>query len=76
MCPPQSLLVHTSRKSLEAIELKFIDTTSKFGHGRFQTAQEKRAFMVRKDVTLESEYQEVQRRMVHFEGLFFLSPQF
>nr|XP_061805670.1 large ribosomal subunit protein uL3-like [Nerophis lumbriciformis] len=41
----KSLLVHSSRKSLEAIELKFIDTTSKFGHGRFQTAQEKRAFM-------------------------------
>ncbi|XP_041633877.1 60S ribosomal protein L3-like [Cheilinus undulatus] len=41
----KSLLVHTSRKAKEAIELKFIDTTSKFGHGRFQTAQEKRAFM-------------------------------
>uniref|UniRef100_A0A3Q3T2I1 Ribosomal protein L3 like n=1 Tax=Mastacembelus armatus TaxID=205130 RepID=A0A3Q3T2I1_9TELE len=41
----KSLLVHTSRKSKEVIELKFIDTTSKFGHGRFQTAQEKRAFM-------------------------------
>ncbi|XP_064170555.1 large ribosomal subunit protein uL3-like isoform X2 [Anguilla rostrata] len=41
----KSLLVHTSRKSKEAIELKFIDTTSKFGHGRFQTAQEKLAFM-------------------------------
>ncbi|KAG7265369.1 hypothetical protein CRUP_004457, partial [Coryphaenoides rupestris] len=41
----KSLLVHTSRKSLEAIELKFIDTTSTFGHGCFQTAQEKRAFM-------------------------------
>ncbi|XP_029014960.1 60S ribosomal protein L3-like [Betta splendens] len=41
----KSLLVHTSRKSRETIELKFIDTTSKFGHGRFQTAQEKRAFM-------------------------------
>lgn len=43
---PQSLLVHHSRRALESIELKFIDTTSKFGHGRFQTAQEKRAFMV------------------------------
>ena len=43
---PQSLLVHHSRRHLENIELKFIDTTSKFGHGRFQTAQEKRAFMV------------------------------
>uniref|UniRef100_G3PDQ7 Ribosomal protein L3 like n=1 Tax=Gasterosteus aculeatus aculeatus TaxID=481459 RepID=G3PDQ7_GASAC len=41
----KSMLVHTSRKSKETIELKFIDTTSKFGHGRFQTAQEKRAFM-------------------------------
>nr|XP_033770402.1 60S ribosomal protein L3-like [Geotrypetes seraphini] len=41
----KSLLVHTSRKALEPIELKFIDTTSKFGHGRFQTDEEKRAFM-------------------------------
>lgn len=42
----QSLLVHHSRRALESVELKFIDTTSKFGHGCFQTAQEKRAFMV------------------------------
>merc|ERR1719209_2003628 len=35
----KSLLVHTSRKANENIELKFIDTTSKFGFGRFQTAQ-------------------------------------
>ncbi|XP_068764849.1 ribosomal protein uL3-like isoform X3 [Struthio camelus] len=41
----KSLLVHTNRRAQEAIELKFIDTTSKFGHGCFQTAQEKRAFM-------------------------------
>ncbi|XP_062308156.1 large ribosomal subunit protein uL3-like [Osmerus eperlanus] len=41
----KSMLVHTSRKSKETIELKFIDTTSKFGHGCFQTAQEKRAFL-------------------------------
>ncbi|XP_017561351.1 60S ribosomal protein L3-like [Pygocentrus nattereri] len=41
----KSLLVQTSRKAKETIELKFIDTTSKFGHGRFQTAQEKFAFM-------------------------------
>jgi large subunit ribosomal protein L3e len=34
-----------SRKGKEAIELKFIDTSSKFGHGRFQTADEKKAFM-------------------------------
>ncbi|XP_038618625.1 60S ribosomal protein L3-like [Tachyglossus aculeatus] len=41
----KSLLVHHSRRSLEDVELKLIDTTSKFGHGCFQTAQEKRAFM-------------------------------
>merc|ERR1711884_121434 len=41
----KSLLVHTKRKSLEMINLKFIDTSSKFGHGRFQTPQDKMAFM-------------------------------
>lgn len=45
----QSLLVQTSRRALEKIDLKFIDTTSKFGHGRFQTVEEKKAFMVRLD---------------------------
>uniref|UniRef100_A0A4W6E437 60S ribosomal protein L3 n=1 Tax=Lates calcarifer TaxID=8187 RepID=A0A4W6E437_LATCA len=40
-----SLLVQTSRRALEKIDLKFIDTTSKFGHGRFQTVEEKKAFM-------------------------------
>lgn len=41
----KSLLVHTKRKALENIKLKFIDTSSKFGHGRFQTPQDKMAFM-------------------------------
>merc|ERR1711963_715863 len=41
----KSLLVHTKRKALEQINLKFIDTSSKFGHGRFQTPQDKAAFM-------------------------------
>merc|ERR1711959_112250 len=31
----------TSRRASEKITLKFIDTSSKFGHGRFQTADEK-----------------------------------
>ena len=47
--PFQSMLVHTKRKALEKITLKFIDTTSKFGHGRFQTHEEKKAFMVSDD---------------------------
>jgi len=42
----KSLLVQTKRRALEKIDLKFIDTTSKFGHGRFQTVEEKKAFMV------------------------------
>jgi large subunit ribosomal protein L3e len=40
----KSLLTQTSRVALEQIALKFIDTSSKFGHGRFQTAEEKRKF--------------------------------
>ncbi|KAG8957837.1 60S ribosomal protein L3 [Tulasnella sp. 408] len=41
----KSLQVHTSRRDLEKIDLKFIDTASKFGHGGFQTPSEKLAFM-------------------------------
>jgi len=40
----KSLLPQTSRKALEEVSLKFIDTSSKFGHGRFQTAEEKAKF--------------------------------
>jgi large subunit ribosomal protein L3e len=41
----KSLLVQTSRRAQEKIGLKFIDTSSKFGHGRFQTHEEKTNFM-------------------------------
>ncbi|KAF6040131.1 RpL3 [Bugula neritina] len=41
----KSLMVHTKRVATEEIKLKFIDTSSKFGHGRFQTKEEKKAFM-------------------------------
>ncbi|KAL2489171.1 60S ribosomal protein L3 [Forsythia ovata] len=40
----QSLLNQTSRLALEEIKLKFVDTSSKFGHGRFQTTEEKHKF--------------------------------
>jgi len=40
----KSLLAATSRKATEKIDLKFIDTSSKFGHGRFQTSEEKAKF--------------------------------
>ncbi|KAL1659200.1 ribosomal protein L3-domain-containing protein [Schizophyllum commune] len=41
----KSLMVHTSRRDLEKVSLKFIDTSSKFGHGTFQTFEEKAAFL-------------------------------
>lgn len=41
----KSLLASSSRNALEEITLKFIDTSSKFGHGRFQTADEKSKFL-------------------------------
>ena len=37
----QSLFKQTRRVATEKIALKFIDTSSKFGHGRFQTSDEK-----------------------------------
>ncbi|CAE8664419.1 unnamed protein product, partial [Polarella glacialis] len=40
----KSLLPQVSRTAVEKIELKFIDTSSKFGHGRFQTSEEKAKF--------------------------------
>jgi len=40
----KSLLPQVSRKAVEKISLKFIDTSSKFGHGRFQTSEEKARF--------------------------------
>merc|ERR1712198_466359 len=49
----KSLLVHTKRAALEDIKLKFIDTSSKMGHGRFQTKADKSHFMgpLKKDKT-------------------------
>jgi len=41
----KTLLAQTSRSALEKIKLKFIDTSSKFGHGRFQTKTEKEHYL-------------------------------
>ncbi|GFS09728.1 60S ribosomal protein L3 [Elysia marginata] len=41
----KSLLTTFRRRLMEKITLKFIDTSSKWGHGRFQTPEEKRNFM-------------------------------
>ncbi|KAF7127502.1 hypothetical protein RHSIM_Rhsim11G0085900 [Rhododendron simsii] len=39
-----TLVGQTSRVALEDIKIKFIDTSSKFGHGRFQNEEEKQKF--------------------------------
>jgi len=44
----KALFEQTNRNATEEITLKFIDTSSKFGHGRFQTLEEKTKFMGRK----------------------------
>jgi len=41
----KSLFTQTKRWTQEKIALKFIDTSSKFGHGRFQTKDEKEKVM-------------------------------
>jgi len=41
----KSLFEQTSRSAVEEVVLKFIDTSSKFGHGRFQTVDEKNKFL-------------------------------
>jgi large subunit ribosomal protein L3e len=41
----KSLLKQTRRVCSEPANLKFIDTSSKYGHGRFQTQDEKRKFL-------------------------------
>jgi len=41
----KSLFEQTQRDAVEEVTLKFIDTSSKFGHGRFQTDEEKNKFM-------------------------------
>jgi len=41
----KTLIPQTSRNAVEEVTLKFIDTSSKFGYGRFQTFEEKRKVM-------------------------------
>ncbi|TKR80877.1 hypothetical protein L596_014864 [Steinernema carpocapsae] len=53
----KSLITQTKRFAFEKINLKWIDTSSKYGHGRFQTSAEKKAFMgkLKKDFIAEEE---------------------
>jgi len=42
----KSLHPRTCRSQIEPINIKFIDTASKLGHGRFQTAEEKNKYYI------------------------------
>ncbi|KAJ2902338.1 hypothetical protein MKZ38_000655 [Zalerion maritima] len=48
----KSMFTHTSRRALEKVELKWIDTSSEFGHGAFQTKNEKTQYQgtLKKDI--------------------------
>ncbi len=52
----KSMFIHTSRKALEKVDLKWIDTSSKFGHGAFQTPAEKKQYLgrLKKDLAVAS----------------------
>ena len=52
----KSMFVHTSRRALEKIDLKWIDTSSKFGHGAYQTPSEKKQFVgvLKKDLEVKA----------------------
>jgi large subunit ribosomal protein L3e len=50
----KSCVKQVSRTAQEKISLKFIDTSSKFGHGRFQTKEEKDKFMGPTKKTMEA----------------------
>jgi len=41
----KSIVAPTKRSHHEPLNIKFIDTSSKYGHGRFQTKEEKNKFM-------------------------------
>lgn len=52
----KSMFTQTSRRALEKVELKWIDTSSKFGHGAYQTPEEKKQIVgvLKKDLQASS----------------------
>merc|ERR1711872_1861 len=52
----KSLVPQVSRRALEQVNLKFVDTSSKWGHGRFQTSEEKDKFYGPRKKSLYRDY--------------------
>jgi len=41
----KTMFTQSSRRALEKVDLKWIDTSSKFGHGAYQTPAEKHQYL-------------------------------
>ena len=41
----KTMFTQTSRRAIEKVDLKWIDTSSKFGHGAYQTPAEKHQYL-------------------------------
>lgn len=54
----KTINVNTRRVAKEDINLKWIDTSSKFGHGRFQTKEERQKFLGKLKVSKKAEAKE------------------
>jgi len=82
-CPGPRKRVITLRKAIvplsntagkEEIKLRFIDTSSKYGHGRFQTSEEKKAWYGKtkkdkiKEAELEAKKRELEKRRAKKAG--------
>lgn len=64
----QSLFARTLTGDVANINLKFIDTSSKYGHGRFQTAEEKAKFFGKKKAKRDTKVLKRDLHKVKLEG--------
>ncbi len=64
----KSLLTRVTQAAKEKIDLKFIDTASKMGHGRFQTLEEKDKFFGRTDRNEQTIKEEVEEEELDEEN--------
>lgn len=58
----KSLFPQINRRALEEVNLKFIDTASKLGHGRFQTYEEKNKFFYKQAAVAKKKEEKVEKK--------------
>merc|ERR1712087_359315 len=61
----KAIIEPSNTAAKEEIKLRFIDTSSKYGHGRFQTSEERKAWYgkTKKDKILEAQQKQKERAM-------------